>query len=504
MNMSYKKCGLNGRTSLMHTPHTAVRFRPAVYRLNLAAIAAFIGLMFAGASIVTGQESAGAPAAEEVPGCKLLTPSSYGFDLEVARPEASPWEAVATRDESGEETVARVHVKVGDDYIVMLPNGQLVARRAADVAPTDQKFSPASAEEIAAEIIRGPWANFKYRKSKHYVFIYNTTEAFADVTRTILESMFNGVEGHVKNMGIDVESPSVPLVVLMFNREAQFQAFRTMPPGVVAYYNMVSNHVVLHEESRLAGARPDLARGQLLSTIAHEGAHQILHNIGVQQRLSLWPMWLSEGIAEYFAPTSFGKRFRWKGAGVINDLRMFELETYLQSKVIEGFNGDTISKVVAARQLNSTGYATAWAITHFLAKKRKRDFADYVRLVSRLGPLQGMASHGDSIPENLEHFASFFTDDVVEMEREMVDYLTRQKYTSPVIDYIHYVGMVEFPVDGKPKRHACFFHTREKVEQWREVVLSHLDRGQRDQAVWDIKQFPNRADASRFIRRFIN
>ena len=40
---------------------------------------------------------------------------------------------------------------------------------------------------------------------------------------------------------------------------------------------------------------------------------------------------------------------------MINDLRMFELETYLQSKVIEGFNGDTISRTVAARQLSSDG-----------------------------------------------------------------------------------------------------------------------------------------------------
>ena len=98
-------------------------------------------------------------------------------------------------------------------------------------------------------------------------------------------------------MDINTHDPEIPLVVIMFNTEAQFQAYsegQRVPHGAVAYYNMVNNHIVLHEESRLFASSPELARGQLLSTIAHEGAHQILHNIGVQQRLSMWPMWLTE------------------------------------------------------------------------------------------------------------------------------------------------------------------------------------------------------------------
>ena len=92
----------------------------------------------------------------------------------------------------------------------------------------------------------------------------------------------------------------------------------------------------MYEQSKLAEVRPDLAVQQAISTIAHEGVHQILHNIGVQQRLSVWPMWLSEGLAEFFAPTTIGARLKWKGAGQVNDLRMFELEQYLKSNAAEG------------------------------------------------------------------------------------------------------------------------------------------------------------------------
>ena len=51
-------------------------------------------------------------------------------------------------------------------------------------------------------------------------------------------------------------------------------------------------------------------------TVAHEGAHQILANIGVQPRLSDWPLWLIEGFAEYCAtPTRTKKGMAWDQAG---------------------------------------------------------------------------------------------------------------------------------------------------------------------------------------------
>ena len=54
----------------------------------------------------------------------------------------------------------------------------------------------------------------------------------------------------------------------------------------MAYYDVLSNRIVMYEETALWKIKPDLALQQALATIAHEGRHQILHNIGVQQRLS--------------------------------------------------------------------------------------------------------------------------------------------------------------------------------------------------------------------------
>ena len=117
--------------------------------------------------------------------------------------------------------------------------------------------------------------------------------------------MLSGVIAHCNAQGLEVHEPEIPLPVIMFHRAQQFEAFGA-PPGVLAYYEITTNRVILHEESMFSNLDQKLARQDLLSTIAHEGAHQILHNIGVQQRLSRWPMWLGEGIAEYLAPTKPG------------------------------------------------------------------------------------------------------------------------------------------------------------------------------------------------------
>ncbi len=444
--------------------------------------------------------------AEEVSGSKLLTPSSFGFDIPVAHVEPAGLGTVETGTD-GQSVVAKVHAKIGEHFIVMLPDGQLVARSAAEVARSEESFHPGRPDETGRALLRGDLARFsnmKITRTRHYIFLYNTSEPFLQVTKRILESMLEGVESWSRNLGIPVSDPPVPLVVIMFRSEAEFQAFRPMPPGILAYYNMVSNRVILHEESSLAASRPDLARGQLLSTIAHEGAHQILHNIGVQQRLSLWPLWLSEGLAEFMAPTSFGRNNRWKGVGVINDLRMLELETYLQTQYIAGFNGTTISSAVTASQLDSTGYATAWSIVHFLANKRKAEFEELVRRMSRLGPMRGMAARpGEPVIENLEHFQELFGENPGELETEMVDYLSRLDYSSPVADQVHYVGLLSIPVDAGEKRLACFFHTRQGVETWRNNLRGTYNEEQLRDAAWTIEEFSNRGAANQAIRRFL-
>jgi hypothetical protein len=273
------------------------------------------------ASPAAAQEGAARPAG-------TVDPRLYGLELDPGPIRPTKGEVATTQDDAGRPAIGRIHVRIGDGAVILLPDGKLVARQADEFSVTARPFVPANKDALLAELT-AEFPGFQTKQTNHYLYLYDTSDEFALATSRILETMLPGVKGYAELNKLDVRDPEVPLVVVMFKTEDDFHKHRRMPDGVVAYYHTLSNRVFMYERSRLGEFRPDLAIQQSISTIAHEGAHQILHNIGVQQRLSAWPLWLAEGLAEFFAPTSTGQRLRWKGAGQVNDLRMFELEQYL-------------------------------------------------------------------------------------------------------------------------------------------------------------------------------
>jgi hypothetical protein len=433
----------------------------------------------------------------------LLDPRSFGFDIPAAAPEAVPNERVVTHDEEGQMVVARTHAKLGDHRIVMLPEGQLVARGPGKAEPSQRPFEPISKEKLIARLRTGEFKDFKVKQTKHYIYLYSTSDEFAFGTGKILESMLPGVKKYMESMKLSVHEPDVPLVVIMFKTEDDFQRYRRMPDGVVAYYHTLSNQVVMFEESRRYGARRDLAIQQAISTIAHEGTHQILHNIGVQQRLSMWPMWLSEGLAEFLAPTSVGKKLTWKGAAQVNDMRMFELEQYLKSRAADNPNGDTITAVVQSPQLTSTGYAAAWSLTHYLATKRRAEFIKYLAEVAKTGPLEGaiQIEPPGVVPANLAQFEKCFGDEHVELEKKLVQHLQKLPYTDPFAGMPHFVAMLTYQDGKRQRREVSTFHSPVLAAKWVQETCERNPAINSDEAV--IRDFPNRLAAETFARAWL-
>ncbi len=437
---------------------------------------------------------------------KSFDPAQFGFDLPVGIVRQENGANVTTADADANPVVARLHVAVGDGAIVMLPDGQLVARKAGEFTPTEKKFEPITKEALAKRLDATEFPSFKVKQTKHYVYVYNSSEEFFTGTSRILESMLPGVMAYAETQKIEgVHSPEVPLVVVMFSTEEEFQKHRRMPAGVVAYYHTLSNRVFMYEKSRLLQVRPDLAQSQAISTVAHEGAHQILHNIGVQRRLSSWPMWLSEGLAEFFAPTTFGKGMKWKGAGQVNDMRMFELEQYVKSHASEKPDGKLVEQTVAAARLTSTGYASAWSLTHYLAKNRRGEFATYLRTISKTEPLEGALNIQPPgiVPANLELFRQTFGDKFDDLETKLVAHLKKQPYTDPFADSPHFVAGLIIPNGKRAKREVQTFHSQLLADKWIRETIEKIPAEDQAAVLKEIRQFPNRATAEAFANSWM-
>ncbi len=430
----------------------------------------------------------------------------FGLDIAPGPVVPGQGQCVATVDDQGTPVVGKVLVNVGDTRVVLLPDGQLVKRAADGAQPTEQPFEPASKAALADRLRASRLTGFQSKETRHYLYLYNCSELFAEATSRILETMFRGMVGYARAQEIPVAPPEVPLVVIIFRTAAEFQQFRRMPEDTVAYYDVLSNHVVLYEESKLWRIKPELATAQAIATIAHEGAHQILHNIGVQQRLSIWPMWLNEGLAEFFAPTTTDRQLKWKGVGQENDLRLFELEQWLKTRTADEADGQLVAQTVGAVRLTSTGYAAAWALTAYLAKNQRAAFHDCLRQASRLGPLE---SPGRVVPpgvltENVKRFKACFGEDLAEIERCLILHLKSLPYTDPFAEWPHFVAVIAVPsASGRALRDANVFHIPEQADRWRREMSEQLPESQRPAAQSAVHPFPNRLLAEAFARQWL-
>ncbi len=440
------------------------------------------------------------------PDAKSLDPHLFGLPIPPGPIAAQPPRKVLTADQDGDSVVAQVRVQVGDYRIVLLPDGVLAARAVQDTTETNRAFEPLSKDAIAKRLTNSLPNGFRVKQTVRYLYVYDCSELFAEATSRILETMFRGVDGYMRAQKLNVQPPETPLVVIIFRTEAEFQRYRQMPMDVVAYYDVLSNRTVMYEETKLWQIKPDLARQQAISTIAHEGAHQILHNIGVQQRLSQWPMWLNEGLAEFLAPTTMDRQMKWKEVGQVNDLRMFELEQYIQGRAVENADGQLVAQTIGAARLTSTGYAAAWALTHYLAKYQREEFHRFLRDTSRLGPLTstGHIVPPGVIPENVRLFKDRFGEDLAELERRLLLHLKRQPYVDPFAEWPHFAALISVPVGRRLRREANVFHTPEQAEKWCRECLEQVTAEQRNSATTAVRPFPNRLLAEQHARRWLD
>jgi hypothetical protein len=215
-------------------------------------------------------------------------------------------------------------------------------------------------------------------------------------------------------------------------------------------------------------------------------------------------MWLGEGMAEFFAPTTVDERLKWKGAGQINDLRMFELEQYFKARPADA-DGRLIEDTVQAARLTSTGYATSWALTHYLAKHQRVEFHKYVHEVSRLGPLEGdlrIVKPG-IVPSNKTLFEKHFGDDYLTMEKRIAAHLNKQPYNDPFAGSPHLVAMITSPTGNRTRRDANIFRTRDLAEKWQRETMERLPEEARSAATLTVRAFPNKLAAQQFAATWV-
>ena len=155
-------------------------------------------------------------------------------------------------------------------------------------------------------------------------------------------------------------------------------------------------------------------RETFMKTVRHEGFHQFFDSV-----LDAPPIWLNEGLAEYFA-SARTKQGSWRD-GRLNEVRLSHLRTVpnkgvaLQARMTKLSSFLQISQQEFMRK-GQDNYAQAWALVHFLRHSSARNKAIYQEL------LAGLLA-GDSNMVAIEK--AFEGVDLQEMDRELQAYVNK-------------------------------------------------------------------------------
>jgi hypothetical protein len=377
----------------------------------------------------------------------------------------------------------------------MLPDGQLAIPDG--IAYTDEPFRVATREEMIEDLLDGPFVGFQVKSTEHYLIVYQSSNEFADESARVLEGLYRGLSSAFERREVPIVESEFPLVAVIFGSEREFRAFKRVDPETQAYYEIYTNRIYFYETSDRDQQAPEVAALRRPQTVAHEGTHQILQNIGIQPRLAPWPPWLIEGLAEYCAtPLTTKRGTSWSGIGYVSPLHLAtirDLADPLSGQVPGSRRPAHIGRrpgmplveyLVSKEDLTPTDYALAWAMTHYLAMKRVDEFVTYLRRMSTMAPFEKQT------PEiRLAAFRAAFGNDLARLDREIDAYLGRLKVNHHLPYYV--VRFQQRMPSGLVKREAIVSQSPSMIRQWLETITSPIG----EVPVWEPLQFGTRTPA---------
>lgn len=345
-------------------------------------------------------------------------------------------------DEGEMTSIGEVVAEYGDGSLVLLtPDGQLwelLNEQILSREATDEEMQPLSSEEIFAQFKEQLPPGFSISKTKHYVFVHNTSEAYARWVGQLFERLHRGFYNYW-GRSLKLEEPRFPLVAVIFRDKASYLQYSERRIGesaraMIGFYNIKSNRVITYDLTGIDGMVPPgvnvpssrlinqvLSRPQAertVATIVHEAVHQIAYNSGMQTRMADNPLWLSEGMAMFFESPDFKAAQGW-AMGKVNyhNLRLFG--QYLPSRPADSLTTLLADDTRFRQQPSaSKAYSESWALTYFLIKTKRKQYAAYIKELSEL-PAMGETS----ARERIDVFKKHFGEDLSELDQKFIRYM---------------------------------------------------------------------------------
>jgi len=353
----------------------------------------------------------------------------------------SLWRVTFTDSNDARQTIeGRLIVEAVDGGLLIADRGgalwNITPDRIISSEDTNSAYRPFSRDEARQQLREEFGEQFAVVTTKRYVICSAAGRPYAKWCGMLFERLFAGFYAHWNKKPLDLRQPSGPLVAIVFANHADFAKYATRDAGPATarskgYYSTRTNRIVLYdltsENKRPARTIAEINQqlGKSLfnvATVVHEATHQIAFNCGLHTRYADNPLWLTEGMAMYFETPDAKNRSGWRTIGKLNPSRLRQF----QKSLTDQDNRLSLESLIATDdrfqdpEVAAAAYAESWALSYFLIKTRRQQYATYLKSISAKGVLQF-----DTREQRLAEFRAAFGDDVAALEQRFARYMKR-------------------------------------------------------------------------------
>ncbi|MGA8089686.1 MAG: DUF1570 domain-containing protein [Terracidiphilus sp.] len=178
--------------------------------------------------------------------------------------------------------------------------------------------------------------------------------------------------------------PPTPIEVYAAKNGKTFQSVE--PQAYLAKGQLsLAGYFLTAQDKNYILVRLDAEQEHAYATVYHEYTHLQFRSVG-----SWMPLWLNEGLAEFFQNTDIHEKDVILGQANVNELMFLRQETLIPLPVL--FKVDASSPYYHEEQKGSIFYAEAWALTHMLMITDRENKTERLQTYLNL-----MAHHEDSV-----------------------------------------------------------------------------------------------------------
>ena len=208
---------------------------------------------------------------------------------------------------------------------------------------------------------------------------------------------------------VNVDPPS-PIMVFAAKNGKTFQSVE--PQAYLAKGELsLAGYFLTSQDKNYILVRLDAEQEHACATVYHEYTHLQFRNAG-----SWMPLWLNEGLAEFFQNTDIHEKDVILGQASVNDLMLLRQERLIPLPVL--LKVDASSPYYHEEQKGSIFYAESWALTHMLMITDRENKAERLQTYLNL-----MAHHEDSVVAAEKAFG-----DLKRLQTSLENYIHASQY----------------------------------------------------------------------------